>query len=180
MVISLCIARNILTFPSIVVSKKKISIFYPNVVPLLTCLKASGYIPTLYCAMSNLVQCSSCSTCSMQYDSRTALQLVHTNLQEYYRSRITIHTEGNVNCLTMSILQPKWAGGLYSWSLLQYTSVANCAVLVMSCCLSPVVLSHWAHIMDGDLCLPVYWTATLEQLPWEGLLSCHTDEAISQ
>ena len=41
------------------------------------------------------------------------------------------------------------------------------------------MLSLWAYIMDGDTMLARVLAATLEQLPWEGLLLCHTDEAVS-
>ena len=93
------------------------------------------------------------------------------NQQEYYRSHITIHTEGNMNCLSTFALQL-----LSMWALLIVITITYPQLIVLSTWCRAVSLGiyhRWWPMLARIL------TATLKLLLLEGLLSCRTDEALS-
>ena len=111
------------------------------------------------------------AACSMQHDSRTALQFVHaigkstTDHTLPYIQRVMWTVYPHLHC-------NYWACGLCSWSLLQCT--AQLIVLSTSHCAVSLGIYHgWWPTLACVL------TATLKSLPWEGLLSCCTDDALS-
>ena len=170
MVISLCIAGKILLFPPCGIKKKKSPYLYQRG----TTANALRLVHTfLHFNIPHLTLCNvPLAACSMQHNSRTALQFVHAICKSTTDHTLPYIQRVTWICLATSILQP-----LSMWALLMVITTMYAQLIVL--------LSTWYRAVSLGIyhgwwpTLTCVLTATLKLLPWEGLLSCRTDEAVS-
>ena len=134
-------------------------------------LKTSAYIPTF--TVPCLTLCNvPLAACSMQHDSQTALQSVYA-----IGKSNTDHTLQYIHMVTWTAytLASQLPSLCFAHGCYYDVRIANRDIVLSQ--------SHRAvslGIYHGWwLALAYVLTATLKSLPWEGLLSCHIDDALS-